>query len=160
MVSDNGKIVKVAISVKVQFVRISVAAEEGDNPFLLFGREEAFAVVVAVIGGVSTQIGLDAVAQGRVIFLLHLGKEGAEAVCGVDDARLFVALAGVALAGRGIDGRPRHLAFGNMLAGQEAGAVVRFRAVALEAAAVGGGNLFGGQWDVCFHRFLDFIGIS
>ncbi len=143
--SVGDKVVEVAILVKVQPVRIAVAAEEVDNPLLLLGCEEAFAVVIAVVGGVSAQVRLDAVAQGRVVFFLHFGEEGAESVGGVDDARLFVAYAGVALACRGIDGRAAYPSFGKVFSGEVAGATVRLRAVALKAAVVGRGNLFGGQ---------------
>lgn len=125
--------------------------EEVENPLLLLGREETFAVVIAVVGGVSTQIRLNAVAQGRVVFLLHLGEEGAESVGGMDDARLFVAYAGVALACRGIDGGAAYPSFGEVFPGEVAGATVRLRAVALKAAAVGRGDLFGGQYNVCLH---------
>lgn len=128
-----------------------MAAEEVENPLLLLGREETFAVVIAVVGGVSAQVCLDAVAQGRVVFLLHLGEEGAESVGGVDDARLFVAYVGVALACRGIDGGAAYPSFGEVFPGEVAGATVRLRAVALKAAAVGRGNLFGGQYNVCLH---------
>ena len=65
-------------------------AEEVDDPFLLLGCEKAFAVVVAVVGGVSTQIRLDTVAQRRIVFLLHLGKEGTETVGGVDNTCLLI----------------------------------------------------------------------
>lgn len=149
--SVEDKVIEVAILVKVQPVRIAVAAEEAENPLLLFGREEAFAVVIAVVGGVSTQVRLDTVAQGRVVFLLHLGEEGAESIGGVDDARLFVAYAGVALACRGIDGGAAYPSFGEVFPGEVAGATVRLRAVALKAAAVGRGDLFGGQYNVCLH---------
>lgn len=138
----------------MQLVRIAVPAKEGENPFLLLGGEEAFAMMVAVVGGVSAQVGLDVVAQGRVVFPFHLGKKGLEAVGGVDDARWPEAGAGVALAGGGIDCRAHHPAVGEVLAGKVACATVGHRAVGLEAAVVGRRNLVGGQWDVCFHNFV------
>ena len=52
--------------------------EEVNNPALLLGREEPLAAMVAVIGGISTQVSLDTVAQGRIVFSLDLGKDGLE----------------------------------------------------------------------------------
>ena len=143
--SDRGKVVHIAIAVEVQVFRISSLAEEVDDPLLLFGREQPLAVVVAVVGGVSAQVSLDAVAQGRVVLLLHLGKEGAEAVGGVDDARLLVVFAVSLLAGGGVDGFALCRFGRDVLSGQEAGAGVRLRAVCLEAAGVRGGYLVGCQ---------------
>ena len=120
----------------MQVFRISFPAEEVDDSFLSFGREQPFAVVVAVVGGVPAQVRLDLVAQGRVVFFLHLGKEGFEAIGGVDDACLLVGLAVTALAGSGVDGFAPCLSGRDMLSGQEEGAGVCLWAVALEAAGV------------------------
>lgn len=62
--------------IKCEIVRISTATEKTDNPLLLFGSEQAAAIVVAVIGTISAQELLDVVAQPRAVFLLHFSKDG------------------------------------------------------------------------------------
>ena len=125
--------------------------EEVNNPALLLGREEPLAVMVAVIGGISTQVSLDTVAQGRIVFSLDLGKDSLETVGGVDDARLLIHLAATTRARRGVDRRPAYLPFAEVLSGKEAGAGIRLRAIALKTAVERGRYLVGGQWNVRVH---------
>lgn len=70
--------------VKLEIGDVSVLLEQVDDPFLLFGREQLLAVMVAIIGAVAAKVVLEGVAQGRGVFLLHLVEERVEAPCRVN----------------------------------------------------------------------------
>ena len=70
--------------VKLEIGGVSVLLEQVDDPFLLFGREQLLAVMVAIIGAVAAKVVLEGVAQGRGVFLLHLVEERVEAPCRVN----------------------------------------------------------------------------
>ena len=86
--------------------------------------------------------------------MLHLGEERLEAVSGADNTYLFVHLAVAALASHGVDGFAVYLPFAEVFSREEAGAGVRHRAVALEAAGVRGRYLAGGQSRSVCHFFI------
>ena len=44
---------QIPIAIEAQPLRVSFPAEEVNNPLLLFGREQPFAVVIAIVRGVS-----------------------------------------------------------------------------------------------------------
>ena len=119
-----GEVEHVNVVLEGQVLRVAVAGEEIENPLLLFGREQAVAAVVAVVGAVAAQIGFQLFVQGCVVFLLHFVEEWRQAVGGMNDAYLLE-MAAVAIAvGCGIDGRTPCLAVGYVQSCLKAQAVV------------------------------------
>ena len=57
---------------------VSIPLEQPDNPFLLFGGQQSFSIVIAVVVAVAAKILLHAVTQLSLMPALDIGKQGVE----------------------------------------------------------------------------------
>ena len=109
-----GEVEHVDVVLEGHVLRVAVGGEEVEDPLLLFGREQSLATIIAVVGAVASEVGLQLVAQGSVVLLLHFAEEWFEAVGGVNDSYLLEMLAVAIAEGSGIDGRAPGLAVGKV----------------------------------------------
>ncbi len=65
------KVVGCHIMVKDKTLRIAILLEKTDNPLLLFGCQQPFATMVAIIGCMTTQIVLHRQAQCLLMLTLY-----------------------------------------------------------------------------------------
>lgn len=73
------KVVCVDVVVELQILRIAILFEQLDYPFLLFRRQQQFAMVIAIVVALAVQIDVQGVVQDAGMLAFHLFKKLVEA---------------------------------------------------------------------------------
>ena len=139
------EIYHVAIDVEMERFRVAPFAKQGQDGLLLLGREQLWAVMIAVVGAVAAQQFLDGSAQGCTVALLHIVEEGGESIRASYRPGGLVGFATVALSGIGKHCNAHAGILGQVEASQVASAAIGQRTVGHEATRKEGRHSGRGQ---------------